>query len=65
MANKVTWPFVLLTVPMDVLEDSGIDLDGVLQFTAEDGKIVIETVSPEDVEDYLCDGDCESCPLSE
>ena len=31
-----------LTVPPEVLEESGIDLEAVLQFTAEDGKITIE-----------------------
>lgn len=31
-----------LTVPPEVLEESGIDLGAILQFTAEDGKITIE-----------------------
>lgn len=31
-----------LTVPPEVLEESGIDLKAILQFTAEDGKITIE-----------------------
>lgn len=31
-----------LTVPTEVLEESGIDLEAILQFTAEDGKITIE-----------------------
>ena len=31
-----------LTVPPEVLEESGIDLEAILQFTAEDGKITIE-----------------------
>ena len=32
----------ILTVPPEVLEESGIDLGAILQFTAEDGKITIE-----------------------
>ena len=31
-----------LTVPPEVLEELGIDLEAILQFTAEDGKITIE-----------------------
>lgn len=31
-----------LTVPPEVLEEAGIDLEAILQFTAEDGKITIE-----------------------
>lgn len=31
-----------LTVPPEVLEESGIDLEAILQFTAVDGKITIE-----------------------
>ena len=31
-----------LTVPPEVLEESGIDLEAILQFTAEEGKITIE-----------------------
>ena len=31
-----------LTVPTEVLEESGIDLGAILQFTAVDGKITIE-----------------------
>ena len=31
-----------LTVPPEVLEESGIDLGAILQFTAVDGKITIE-----------------------
>ena len=31
-----------LTVPPEVLEEAGIDLEAILQFTAVDGKITIE-----------------------
>ena len=31
-----------LTVPPEVLEEADIDLEAILQFTAEDGKITIE-----------------------
>lgn len=32
----------ILTVPPEVLEESGIDLEAILQFTAGEGKITIE-----------------------
>ncbi len=42
---------------------SGINLSGVLQTSVDDGRIIIENASLEDLEDYVCDGGCESCPI--
>lgn len=53
--------FVSVEVPYEVLEDSGIDLDGALQFYADGEKIVIEQLDEE--ADFPCEGDCEDCPL--
>ncbi|MCQ4022415.1 MULTISPECIES: hypothetical protein [unclassified Ruminococcus] len=63
MQNKEISDFVLLPVPLDDLIASGIDLDGVIQTSAGDGRIIIENVA--DMADFICDGDCESCPMSE
>lgn len=62
MQNKEISGFVLLPAPLDDLIASGIDLDGVIQTSAEDGRIVIENA---DMEDFICNGDCEGCPMSE
>lgn len=45
-----------LTVPTEVLEESGIDLGAILQFTAEDGKITIEQLGTRR---------CVACPYRE
>lgn len=45
-----------LTVPPEVLEESGIDLEAILQFTAEDGKITIEQLGTRR---------CVACPYRE
>ena len=60
--NKITTPiFGLLTVPMEMLGQSDICEGDLLQFTAEKGRIVITAVT--DTSDYVCDRDCESCPV--
>ena len=48
-----------LTVPPEVLEESGIDLEAILQFTAEDGKITIEQLGTRRCVDCLYREDCE------
>lgn len=63
MQNKEINGFVLLPVPLDDLIASGIDLDGVIQTSTVDGRIIIENAA--DTADFICDGDCESCPMSE
>lgn len=45
-----------LTVPPEVLEESGIDLEAILQFTAVDGKITIEQLGARR---------CVACPYRE
>ena len=46
----------ILTVPPEVLEESGIDLGAILQFTAEEGKITIEQLGTHR---------CVACPYRE
>lgn len=55
--------YVLMAIPTDLLEESGIGFGGIIQFTAEEGKIVMEQVT--DVSDTVCDGDCEHCPIAD
>lgn len=63
--KKISEEFVLITIPGEALTDSGIEEGDVLQITAEPGKIVIEAVGKEEMEEYVCDGACESCPVRE
>ena len=62
--QKLTGNFVLMTVPVEAIEESGILNGGLMQITAEKGRLVIETVSTED-EEIVCDGECEDCPVYE
>jgi hypothetical protein len=55
--------FVLLAVPMEAIAKAGITDGQVLEFTAKKGKITIQTV--DDTSDFVCDGDCENCPINE
>lgn len=62
--QKLTGNFVLMTVPVEAVEESGILNGGLIQITAEEGRLVFEAVSVED-EDIVCDGECEDCPVYE
>mgnify|MGYP000903198268 FL=1 len=53
---------VLLPVPLDLLDDIGLDPMDVIQMSAHDGKLIIEKVVDDD---FKCDGDCENCPFHE
>ena len=46
-----------------MLEEAGIREESVVQMSAGNGKIIINTVS--DTEVFICDSDCEHCPMSE
>lgn len=62
--QKLTGNFVLMTVPVEAVEESGILNGGLIQITAEEGRLVFEAVSVED-ENIVCDGECEDCPVYE
>ena len=65
MQGKKVNEYLLLSIPLDMLEEAGISEESVIQMSAAGGKILIEAVSHDDAEDFVCDGDCESCPCSE
>ena len=54
--------FVLLSIPADLLVETGIFEGGALQMSMDGKKLVIE--SAEEPEDFVCSGDCETCPLN-
>ena len=54
--------FALVPVPYEALVDAGIEIGDPLQFTVKEGKVTMEKISPEDM-DFVCDGNCEGCPM--
>ena len=55
-----TGEYVLFSIPVDMLAEAGMAEEGV---RSGNGKIIINTVK--DAEDFICDSDCEHCPMSE
>ena len=55
--------YVLLSVPLEALEDAGIRPGSLLEITAEEKKVCIRAVA--DLSDFVCDGDCENRPVNE
>lgn len=63
MQNKKVDEFVLISVPKEVLEDTGIVDGSVLQIYANGNRLVIERLT--DTGEIVCDGDCDNCPVNE
>ena len=62
--QKLTGNFVIMTVPIEAIEESGILTGGVIQITAEKGRLIFENVDVSE-EEIVCDGECEDCPVYE
>lgn len=60
--QKVTQQYAFLSVPVEALEDAGISSGSLLEITAEENKLIIRAVT--DMKDFVCDGDCENCPVN-
>lgn len=54
--------FILVSVPLEMFLEAGINTESIIQVSAREGKIIIDT--PDSTEDYVCDRDCENCPLN-
>lgn len=52
--------YLLLSVPLELLEEAGISQDSIVQMRAGKGQIVVDAVRPDPL--YVCDGDCDNCP---
>ena len=61
MQSEKVNEYLLLSIPLDMLADAGISEESVIQMSATEGRIMIEAVTSS--RDYVCDGDCESCPV--
>ncbi len=60
--QKVKQQYAFLSVPVEALEDAGISSGSLLEITAEENKLIIRAVT--DMLDFVCDGDCENCPVN-
>lgn len=54
---------ILFPIPKDLLDEIGLDPMEVVQMSVADGKLIIEKA--EDTDDFVCDGDCDSCPFGD
>ena len=58
--------YVLFSIPVEMLEEAGIGEESVVQISAGNGKIIIDTAEDTDehcpVSETDCDGNCKSCP---
>lgn len=61
MQGKNLTEYMLFSIPVDMLEEAGIDETSIIQMSAGRGKIYIEAVT--DYDDYVCDYNCSDCPL--
>ena len=50
-----------IAIPVEVLEESGLDLSAVLELEAGEGARVIRNATG--MESFVCDGECEDCPF--
>lgn len=61
--KKIRNETVLLPVPAELLLEAGIMVNAPLQLYADGNRIIIENI--DDTEDFVCDGDCENCPIAD
>lgn len=45
--------FILVSVPLEMFLEAGINTESIIQVSAREGKIIIDT--PDSTEDYVCD----------
>ena len=58
--------FKFLPIPAEDYDALGIGPDTVLetQLTG-DGALIVRTVTPADMEEFVCDGICDACPVAD
>ena len=58
--------FKLLPIPAEDYDALGINSDTVLEtYITDDGALIIRKVTDEILEELICDGDCDCCPVAE
>ena len=56
-------PHVFITMPIEALVEAGIAPTDVVEIYAEDDKVIIQKLQPDDAESFVCDEDCVNCPF--
>jgi hypothetical protein len=57
--------FMLIPIPAEDYNALGITPNSILQtYVTPDGTLQIRAVSPGELEEFVCGGDCESCPVA-
>lgn len=54
---------VMIPVPTKLLLEAGIYEDDPMQMYADGRKIIIQNI--DDAKDFVCDSDCENCPIAD
>ena len=62
MQNQTLKDFVLMAIPSEVLEEAQIMPNALIQYHADEGKIIMEMV--DEVLPLACSGECDDCPVS-
>ena len=60
--SYATGEMILFPIPRELLEEIGLSEMDVIQMSVSDNKLIIEKA---DTGGFICDGDCEHCPLAE
>ena len=55
-----------IPIPAEDYDALGINADTILETrVTNDGALIIRAVTDEDLEEFVCDGDCCSCPVAD
>ena len=58
--------FKLLPIPAEDYDALGLTDNTILEtHITDDGALVIRKVTGEDLEEFICDGNCEACPVAD
>ena len=58
--------FKFLPIPAEDYDSLDIGPDTILETRiTDDGALVVRRVTDEDLEEFVCDGDCDSCPVAD
>ena len=61
MQDQELKDFILVSIPIKVWEEANISPNALMQYYADDGKIIIEMV--DEVLPIVCEEKCEECPM--
>ncbi len=58
--------FKFLPIPAEDYDALGIGPDTVLETRlTEEGVLIVRALTDDDMDEFACDGDCQSCPVAE